>query len=319
MDEIYSRVASQFYNRIQEVWETEDTLKAEYQKNFKHLPFSRTDNWQLIVHKIFRDVWLEYGPEVKAEPTGFDKMVVMRLVHPKLDYNLFSQVLLNMQNYLGMGYALRDATQELEDLKNSWPKESKLDPFQKGAKMAAKEGGDLPEEEKKYNKIISALRAIKIISGFDGGTSFRVSPKGSTPAFADSQNLSMIGTGGDKYLRTLPTMCPYYLTWEVTPHMASVCTDEIKPGYTKMQAMGIPYPFYSKSGGEMLQEVLFARYLVHQVFGAVDITQKQCIQIPRKNSLLVITSDPCPELEKLEQELQQQLLGTVKFWKEVRN
>lgn len=315
MVEIYQRVANKFVERIHEVWNSEETLKAEFLKNFPHLPFTRTDNWELIVHRLFRDVWLEAGPEVKGEPTGYDKMVVMRMVHPKLDYNLFTQVVLNLQNYIGMGYAVADAEREILELKSKWPKDAKLDPFKPGGKMVKSASSF---EEIAYNNVLSTQRAHKIISEFSGGTSFRVSPAGSTPAFADSRNISMIGVGGDKYLRALSTLSVYYITWESAPEMARLDAGPGFPNGLWFWAEGIPYPFVSKSGGETLQDVLFARKIMYEVFWGVDITQKQCIQIPRMNSVLVITGKPAPDLKIVVEKLHKQWPGVLSFWEGAR-
>lgn len=320
MQETYQAVATTFVRIIKGVWESEETMKGYFLACYPHLTFSRTDWWNSIVHKMFRDAWLESGPAVKAEPTGYDKMVVMRIAVDLLDYNIFSQVLLNMQNYLGIGYDIKAAQKDLDEAKSSWPKTASMDPFKPGATMV-KQASDT--EGLAYNTILSMQRCIKIVSAFEGGTSFRVSPKGSTPAFADSKNLSMIGTGGDKYLRTMTNLCPYYFTWESAHTMAvhtSNALDPAKPGTiiaAIFEAPGIPYSFASKSGGEVLQEVLFARYLVKRVFKAVDITQKQCIQIPRMNSLLVITQKPCPELTAEVAVLKEQYPG-LQFWEGIR-
>jgi len=318
--EIYQRVAEKFVSRVNEVWSSEETLKAEFEKNLPSIPFTRTDHWQPIVHKIFRDAWLDAGPEVKSEPTGYDKMMVMRLVHPLLDYNLFTQVLLNLQNYLGMGYDLNTINKDLTLAKTDWPKDAKLDPFKTGSKMVKQPSAF---EEIAYNNVLSMQRAQKILSEFSGGTSFRVSPKGATPAFADSKNLSMIGVGGDKYLRTLGNLSPYYITWDVAHKMAIHNMNVLDPRDGKVQAMafdapGIPYSFFSKSGGETLQEVLFARKIMYEIFWAVDITQKQCIQLPRMNSVLVITGKPAPDLKVVVEELQKRWPGVLTFWEGAR-
>jgi hypothetical protein len=306
MQEIYQKVAEQYVAKINAVFESEETLKAEFAKTYSSLPFTRTDFWQPIIHGMFRDVWFEYGPVVKSEPQGHDKMVVMRIVHGLLDYNLFTQVLLNMQNYLGLGYDLSAVGKDLAEVKDKWAKDAKLDPWKPGSKMIKTAA---TFEENAYNRVLSMQRAKKIIEDFSGGTSFRVSPKGSTPAFADSKNISMIGVGGDHYLRTLPTLQPYYFTWDTTPTMAEPIPDPFgmrkEPGLV-FGAPGIPYPFVSKSGGEILQEVLFARKIMYEVFWDVDITQKQCIQIPRINSVLVVTQKPCPELRATVARLQKQ-------------
>ena len=293
-------------------------MKGYFLACYPSLTFTRTDFWNTIVHKIFRDAWLESGPVVKAEPTGYDKMAVMRLAVGMLDYNIFSQVLLNMQNYLGIGYDIDTAQKDLAAARETWPKTARLDPFKPGATMVKKATA---AEDVAYNTILSMQKCVKIVSEFSGSTSFRVSPKGSTPAFADSKNISMIGAGGDHYLRTLPNLCPYYLTWEVAPMMAIHASNVLEPSKEGIRAMifeapGIPYSFVSKSGGEILQEVLFARYLMQRVFKTVDITQKQCIQIPRMNSLMVVTQKPCPELNREVEVLKKQY--PISFWEGAR-
>jgi hypothetical protein len=317
MVEIYQAVAGTFVRIINQIWESEDSMKGYFLACYPGLPFTRTDFWNTLVHKIFRDAWHQSGPAIKAEPTGYDKMMVMRIAVAELDYNIFSQVLLNMQNYLGIGYDIAAAQKDLDAAKETWPKTAKLDPFKPGATMVKKASA---QEEIAYNTILSMQKCIKIVSEFSGSTSFRVSPKGSTPAFADSKNVSMIGAGGDNYLRTLPHLGAYYLTWVLAPQMATesgVSSSEDGSKSKAFTAPGISYQFFSKSGGEILQEVLFARYLMQRIFKVVDISQKQCIQIPRMNSLLVVTQKPCPELNREVAVLQTQY--PISFWEGTRD
>ena len=306
MQELYRAVAANFVHRVNNIWESEESLKAEFEKCFPKLTFTRTDYWNVIVHKIFRDAWLEAGPAVKSEPTGYDKMAAMRIAVNMLDYNIFSQVLLNMQNYLGIGYDLTAVKNDLLEVEKEWPKESTLKPFQAGATMVKKAS---TQEEIAYNTVLSMQRAAKIVAAFEGGTSFRVSPKGSTPAFADSKNISMIGAGGDKYLRHLPSLFPYYFMWAAAPTMANLTLGIGNDEKFFSAQPDISYFFYSKSGGEILQEALFARKLMSEVFKTVDITQKQCIQIPRMNSLMIVTQKYCKELTDLAKRLQAQYPG----------
>jgi hypothetical protein len=102
----------------------------------------------------------------------------------------------------------------------------------------------------------------------------------------------MIGVGGDKYLRTIPELKPYYITWDVVPQLATMVRTEVVDGKPSVvfSAPPIPYEFHSKSGGEVLQEVLFARKLMNDIFAGVDTTKETCIMVPRMNSLLVVTS-----------------------------
>lgn len=292
---IYNKIAQTFSDRINAVFESEATLEAEFKKTFDGLPFDRTDHWQGIIYNIMRDAWYESGPGVKTEPTGMDRSQILRAAHPLLDYNLYSQVLLNLQTYNGMAYQTGKAEAEIERLKEEWPEDWKLDPFAAKARMV-KQAEVSTEEQKKYNHVISTLRALRIISQFNPDVSFRVSPKGRTPAFADSRNISMLGEGGDKYLKTLAQLAVWYLTWPNVPHMAYHVPPAVAPGTLpipnpegmEFRAPEIPYSFFSKSGGDVLHDVLFARKLMYEITRDVDITQENCTMIPRMNSILIV-------------------------------
>ena len=308
MQEIYQRVAERFAARINEVFESEASLETEFRRYFAKtqaevstedhfksvateiaaapsgVVFSRTDYWNGIIWKIFEAAWLEVGPEVKSIPTGYDKLMILKLVHPLLDYNLFTQVLLNLQGYTGMQYAVSDAQAEMAGIKGAW-KDPKLDPF---APKVKKVKDPKTANEQKFNNIISRIKAVNLIAQFDGQASFRVSPKGSTPAFADSRNLSMIGVGGDRYLRTFPHLKPFYIVWKPgqTPRLGEVVFAQDQE--TVLTAKDIPYNFRSKSGGDILNEVLFSRKIMYEVFRDFDILKETCIMIPRMNSVLIV-------------------------------
>jgi hypothetical protein len=269
-------------------------IAAQMKKTPTGVEFTRTDYWAGIIWGILKAAWLEAGPEVKSDPTGYDKLQILKLAHPLLDYNLFTQVLLNLQGYTGMQYAVGDAQKELTGLKENW-KHPKLDPF---APKAKKIKEAKTTDEQKFNNLISRVRAVNLIAQFDGQVSFRVSPKGSTPAFADSRNLSMIGVGGDKYLRVFPHLKPFYIVWQpgttpkMTTHMIE-CPEGVSPypDGAMFKAEGITgYPFHSRSDGSILNEVLFSRKIMYEVFRDFDITKETCIMIPRMNSVLVVTA-----------------------------
>jgi hypothetical protein len=298
MEETYNKVAKTFADRINAVFESEKTLEEEFKKNYELLPFDRTDHWQGIIYNIMRDAWYESGPGVKTEPTGYDRLLILKASHDLLDYNLYSQILLNLQTYNGMAYQSQAADKEIERLKAEWPKEAKLDPFAPKAKMV-KLAEVVTEEQKKYNTTISTLRALRIISQFNPDVSFRVSPKGKTPALADSRNVSMLGEGGDKYLKTLPNLAVWYLTWSsVFPLAKFVPTNPPNPEGMEFRAEGISYSFFSKSGGDILQDVLFVRKLIYEITGDVDLTQENCTVIPRMNSMLIVADKYGTSLKK---------------------
>jgi hypothetical protein len=303
---IYDEVAKTFCDRINAAFDTEATLETEFKKNYEQLPFSRTDFWQGIIYGIMREAWYESGPGVKTEPTGFDRLAILKASHPLLDYNLYSQVLLNLQTYNGMAYQSGDAEKEIARLKEAWPKDAKLDPFASKAKMV-KQAEVATEEQKNYNTAVSSLKALRIIAQFSPQISFRVSPKGKTPALADSMNLSMLGVGADRYLKVLPELAVWYLAWPNAPPMACYApSDPPNPKGIEFHAEGIPYPFFSKSGGDILQTVLFARKLIYEVVRDVDITQENCTMIPRMNSILVVADKYGTSLKKTVERLKAQ-------------
>ena len=295
MEDIYQRVADTFAARIHEVFLSEEAMQAEFSKVLQITKFDRTDHGSTMLNKVFRDSWHASGPEVKSEPTGYDKLAVLRCLYHLLDYSLFTQVLLNLQSYTGMAYMTQDAENEIEKLKAAWPKDAKVNPFEPKAKMVKNAA---TEEEKQHNSILSTIKSLKIISQFTPQVSFRVSPIGSTPAFADSRNISMIGRGGDKYLRTMPHLKPFYIHWEPGSSSLMAKTVSASPEGVRFSAEGIPYPFVSKSGGDILQEVLFARKIMAEVFAAHDITSEMCIMVPRMNSVLIVTDQYGLHLKK---------------------
>jgi hypothetical protein len=316
MTEMYQAAAQAFADKVNALFESEATLEAEFKRLYSGLPFDRTEHWAGIIYGLLRDAWLEKGPVVKCDPTGMDRLQIIKHAQPLLDYNLFTQVLLNLQLYTGMHYMTGDAQKELDRIKQDWPKNFTLNPFAPKAKML-KQAEAITEEQKRYNETISTVRALSIITQFTPMISFRVSPKGSTPAFADSRNISMIGMGGDKYLKTTPELKTYYITWDMVPSMAYMKPGDslpmapapgVKPPQTGITFMapGIPYPFVSKSGGQVLHDVLFARKIMYEIFKGMDITKETCIMIPRMQSVLIVADNYSENLQNAFKHLKEQ-------------
>src|SRR5271157_4086307 len=231
MIEMYQAAAQQMADQVNTLLSSEKQLEDMFKLLYPGLPFDRTDHWAHVFEVLLNEAWFEKGPPVKSNPTALDKLHIIRALHPLLDYNFFTQALLNYQGYTGMFYMTGDAQKEMDRIKDDWKKKQwKLDPFAPKAKMV-KQAEAVTEEQKEFNNVLSTLRALRIITQFTPQISFRVSPKGSTPAFADSRNISMIGVGGDKYLRTLPELKTFYITWDQQPVMAYM-----KPGDSLPQA-----------------------------------------------------------------------------------
>jgi hypothetical protein len=295
----YQSTAKNFAARIHKHFESEETLKALFHSYFPTLPFDRTDHWNGILWRQMVEAWEEAGPVVKGAPTQMDINKILRhyaVFGDGLDYNLFTQVMANLQSYAGFAYQTGDAEKHIAKLKTKWDTYKELggmghtpDPFEPKAKMQKEAKTDMDAE---YNADLSAVKALRIIAGFGPLASWRVSPKGSTPAFADSKNISMIGLGGDRYLRTLTHLKVYYITWGQTPQIITQQPDG------SFKDKFIPYPFISKSGGQILNEVLFSRQIASLVWGVIDATKKMLTVIPRMSSVMVV-SNHAPELEEL--------------------
>lgn len=280
MREMYRRAAEAYAKRIHEVFESETKLKELFHSYFPGLEFSRTDHWASLLRMELNKIWLVYGPPVKSNPTQFDVLEILWELQNYLDYNLFSQVLLNMQSWVGWGYSVPDAKKELETLQKKYGAKEGRSPFVKGAKMVQ----ILTPEDNEHNLDLSSVKALKIISDFSPMNSFRVSPKGGTPALADSRNLSLLGMGSDRYVCTLLDLKTYYVTWE--QHGAPRMIEETTTPGTFM-TKGIDYPFVSKSGGETLNEVLFARLIATYFYKAC----RPQIVLPRLNSVVIVAYD----------------------------
>jgi hypothetical protein len=290
INEMYQAAAQHLAAQLDALFSSEAKMEEVFKILYPGLPFDRTDHWAFVFESLLNEAWYDKGPVVKSNPTPMDRLQIIRALQPLLDYNLFTQVLLNLQGYTGMHYLTGDAQREIDRLKDDWKlKQWKSDPFAPKARMHKAAATD---EEKQFNNVLSTQRALKTITQFTPQVSFRVSPKGSTPAFADSRNISMIGVGGDKYLRTIPELKSFYITWDVVPQMATLVRTEVVDGkpVVVFSADGIPYEFHSKSGGEILQEVLFARKLMYDIFAGVDTTKETCIMVPRINSLLIVAA-----------------------------
>jgi hypothetical protein len=300
--EYYRATAVYFAEQINKIFESEESLKALFESYFPGLPFDRTDHWNGILNREVTKAWQIAGPTVITVPTSTDIYKILQELRKLLDYNIFTQVALNLQNFAGWAYQAKDAEKELEVLKRKWADYQELNgknltpnPLEPKAKMIKAAASDIDFE---HNADLSAIKALRIITQFGPLSSFRVSPKGSTPAFADSKNLSMIGLGGDRYLKTIPGLKIFYITWSDAPNLLLPQEDG------SFKTAEIPYNFISKSGGQILNEVLFSRWLAYRVYGVIDMTTKMLTVIPRMNSVMIVASQHVPELETLVKEIQ---------------
>jgi hypothetical protein len=277
---IYNRVADWFANWVETTFETEDSLKAVWEEHHRTQPFDRTSNWNRVLFNELTKIWKTQGTGVEgATLTGFDRNEILKALADRLDYNLFTQVLMNLQDFGSLQYACSEAEVVTELLKEKW-EGRKPSIFDAKPKMF-KEAKDDTEAE--YNRDLSTLKAMRIIAGYTPNISYRVSPKGSTPALTDSANLSMLGIGGDPYLVRPRGREAFYLTWTTTPNLLRQEGED-----SAWVTPRIHYPFYSKSGGDILNSVLWTRQITHELY---QLLKGDCFVLPRMSSVLVL-ADP---------------------------
>lgn len=293
-DKMYSMVATAFAERINAIFATEETLAAAWREQFSALDLDRTSRWNTVLRAELKKVWDKHGPVVKSSMTLFDESRILYHLVQSLDYdyNLFTQVLLNLQPASLLAYRNGDAAATIEQLKAKWAGKSPS-PFDAKPKMF-KTAADADQQA--YNRDLSTLKALRIVTGLTAARSFRVSPKGSTPALTDSENLSMLGIGGDQYLSPPTGFKAYYFTWAQTPNILEEVVDR------KFRAPRIPYPFESKSGGDMLNAALFARYIALLVYTNLNLNEAHQIKavLPRMNSVLLVTNAQPEQLRSVQ-------------------
>lgn len=294
--DMYTAVARHFDARIQVIFNTEESLKATFAEYFSALPFDRTERWNTILARELEKSWHVCGPAVRSAMTLFDQNQILACLSWYLDYNLFTQVMLNLQPAYLLNYRSGDAEKTAEELKAKWAGQSPS-PFDVKPKMFKVAGDEnLSLAQQAFNRDLSTLKALRIVSGLTKARSFRVSPKGSTPALTDSENLSMLGIGGDQYLAPPEGFKAYYFTWAQTPNFLE------EAGEKKFAAPFIPYLFESKSGGEMLNAALFARYIAMLIYVNLDPDLVKAV-LPRINSVLLVTNAEPEEIRAVKESI----------------
>src|ERR1700676_3608268 len=158
MNEMYEAAAKHFAERVEAMCLSEQTLENAFQLLYPGFPFDRTDHWAHVFETLLNEAWDVKGPAVKGNPTAMDRLHIIRALHPLLDYNLFTQVLLNLQGYTGMFYLTGDVEKEVNRLKDYWKsRQWHSDPFAPKAKMA-KRSATITDEESENNNIWSPLK-----------------------------------------------------------------------------------------------------------------------------------------------------------------
>lgn len=273
----YHRVAQAYADRIELIFESELKMREVYTKVFPHLTFDRTDNWSSILYKELEEAWRSFGPDPRARLTTHDRFTILDILSDYLDFNIYSQVALNLQDWSAISYR-GNAKEDLEKIAKKWDKYS-MTPLNPRATMIK---NAFRPQDVEFNKDLSVVKSLRTISGIDQRISFRVTPRGHTPALADSQNFSTIGIGGDQYVCMQPGYTVWYICW--SPGKTPYILEQNPNG--SFRTKGIQYDFTSSSGGQILNEVLFSRAVACAYWTGLG---PGSVCLPRMNSVMVVT------------------------------
>ena len=302
IEDIYARCAHAYAARINEIFMSEETLKACFFSHFKTLEFSRTERWSSILFQEMDSVWREQGPDKLASLTTHDRFSILDALSDYLDFNLYSQVALNLEDWTLVTYRGEKVEVQTEKIKEKWAKFSSS-PLSPGATMVK---NAFRPQDLEWNKDLSAVKSLKTISAIvTPNISFRVTPRGQTPALTDSNNFSALGVGGDQYVIPVPGHAVWYVAWnpDLTPR---ILTEEANGGF---RTEGIPYPFFSKSGGHILNEVLFSCGIAFAFWTGLGA---KTLCLPRMSSVMVVTPHPESEVRDVFMSLGHQVLELFK-------
>jgi hypothetical protein len=77
-DPMYTAVAEVFAKKIDALFTSEQTLEQKFKSLYAGLPFDRTEHWAGIIYGVCVTHGLTKGPVVKSEPTGMDKLKILK-------------------------------------------------------------------------------------------------------------------------------------------------------------------------------------------------------------------------------------------------
>jgi hypothetical protein len=259
-DQIYPLIAASFAAEIKRVWASEETMATTYEELLQatKTEFDRTQHAAVLTQKLFERCWNAQITDFKA--ITYDITEILKSLHGLLDYNLFTQVYQNM-NPFALRYDSSAADREVARALEILTPELKKDLDGPKLKYAAEDKIPDGMTRSYYNTVVAA-RKMGRLNPF---TSFRISPSDSTPVFADSSNFSGFSIYLDQFLEANdPNRKVAVLRW-TAQEVKDLCTGaQSQPGGgVVMHFDDIETPIISKSGGTILQQVMFARKLMY--------------------------------------------------------
>jgi hypothetical protein len=284
--DVYYYVAKSLADMIHTGFDSEAEMQRLWVESGFTKEFDRTKDARTLIHSLLNRAWEEQGPIVKVNPVQADIDAIANHLFLMLDFNLYTQVYLNLQP---IGLLRFDAVPAIERAKAAQAKwaDKTLKPYE--AKKAIKEPKTAEELEFNQDFILTNLAKKMAALGESTSASFRITPMGSTPALADSRNLSNLPVGADEYIIIPPGWVVFHITWETAPQVMleengtfRVCDGDATP----------QYPFTSSSGGIILNQAIYSRMVMTAVQRGLSLqnTKATPVFVPRLSSLLVATN-----------------------------
>lgn len=256
---LYDAISAELVTEIKAIWKDEESMSLAYADllHAEKTLFDRTDHAANLLRKILEKVWKNHVTDYS--PVAYDiEEITGRLLH-LLDYNLFTQVYPNLRAFT-LRYDSSAADKEVARALEMLPEELKKDFSNPKTKYATEE--KIPDGMTRgyYNTVIAASK----MGSLNPFTSFRISPVGSTPAFADSSNFSGFSIYLDQFLESSdPNRRIAVLRWTNGEVIDLSTGAESEPGVGVVTHFaGIDEPIVSKSGGPILSQVMFARKMM---------------------------------------------------------
>ena len=282
---MYNKTAIRVAALMTTIWQSEETM-ATWFKEVVHIDLDRTTRARMLVTKLIDQCLAEEGMNTGSILSQDRKAVAKELVEVLGDFNLATQIALNVQD----GSLSFDLTKMQEDVKALEPTYNSVEESPMAKKAKYKPGVD--ESEKKFNLDLALLKNTKIASEMQRGTSsYRISPIGKTPALADNNNLSNLSPlaiqpyleGGELYMFDTGLVC------------GRISLSEFMDGLT---ATGLRYLIRSESGGDIVKKALASRYITSRLIFDPAIQHI----VPRYESVLILRGEKSPSLDALIQE-----------------
>jgi len=260
-EQVYPLVAEAFATEINKVWASEETMAAAYVDLLQAVSattFDRTDHAAVLVQRLFQTAWNKHVTDFK--PIAYDITEVLKELCHLLDYSIFTQVYSNLNaTVLRYDSAAADAAVKtaLEKLPADLLKELE-GPKQK---YASEEKVTDPILRSHFNTVVAA-RKMGALNPFN---SYRISPIGSTPAFADSSNFSGFSIYLDQFLEANAIDKKVAVLRWTAPEAKDM--SELASGVNDGMVIRFPgvAPITSKSGGPILAQTMFARKMMRDL------------------------------------------------------